>query len=234
MRRPLVAVLSIALVSLAATACGSDDEASSGTGPDSEFCVAAKAADEAGTAVDRALDGGDPAELKPAFADALAKGKAAQKLAPDDIADTVADVVKGQEQLIALFEKDDYDLTKILANPDFQTLIDDERFSTASDKLDTYLADVCGIARDDTNSGSVPAGTIDLGNGDPEAALDQFISLYEIGSGTKLTDEQRTCLKDTLRDALSSDDLSSIVGGTPDDAVTTALGNAFISCKVTP
>jgi hypothetical protein len=238
--------LSVAAVSVALVACGGDDDGG-GASSSGDFCTEARAADTSGDAVDAALDSGDPDAIKAAFDDALADAERAQDLAPDEIRDAVDTVVDGQRRLIELFGAEDFDVTAIFANEDFQTLIEDESFQTASDDLDAFLARECGIDGDGSADGSSDTpdtaatgdtdtggtGTIDLGNGDPEAALDQFISLYEIGSGTELTDEQRTCLKDGLRDELTAEQLSEIANsGNVSDDVTTALGLAFIQCDV--
>jgi hypothetical protein len=143
-----------------------------------------------------------------------------------------------------VLERNDWDLTSALSDDEFQSLATDESFERASEELDQFLESECGIPADgdsnteDTVDGATdatdgPTGTIDLGNGDAAAAIDQFLSLYEIGSGTKLTDEQRDCLTAELDGELSSEDLSAVAnGGEPSNDVALALGTAFITCDV--
>jgi hypothetical protein len=239
MKRPLVLIATLPLFLLA---CGSDDGDSASGGDAADFCTFAKAADSSGDAASDALDAGDPAGIEAAFTAALADAEKAAELAPPEIADVVDTVVDGQTRIVAVLERNDWDLTAALSDDEFQSLATDETFENASNDLDEFLETECGIPADgsastedttasDSDEGST--GTIDLGNGDAAAAIDQFLSLYEIGSGTKLTDDQRACLKDELDGELSSEDLSAVAnGGEPSNDVAMALGLAFINCDV--
>jgi hypothetical protein len=238
MKRPLLILATLPLFLLA---CGGDDGADGNTAA-GDFCTFAKAADSSGQAASGALDAGDPAGIEAALTAALADAERAAELAPDDIADTVDKVVDGQARIIGVLERNDWDLTAALADDEFQSLATDESFDRANDELDEYLETACGIpadgdaSTDDTtapDSSAEPSGTIDLGNGDAAAAIDQFLSLYEIGSGTELSDEQRECLKAELDGELTSEDLSAVAnGGEPSNDVALALGTAFLACDV--
>lgn len=237
-------LLTLAIAPLLLIACGGGDDGDSASGGDAaDFCTFAKAADSSGDSASDALDAGDPAGIEAALTAALADAEQAAELAPAEIADTVDKLLDGQTRIVAVLERNDWDLTAALSDDEFQSLATDESIENASNELDAYLETECGIPADgssstedttatsDTAAGS--GGTIDLGNGDAEAAIDQFLSLYEIGSGTKLTDDQRACLKDELNGELTSEDLSAVAnGGEPSNDVAMALGLAFISCDV--
>ena len=238
MKRPL-ALLAIAALPWALVACGGDDDGGDAGGADSDFCTLAKAADSSGDDASTALDSADPAQIEEALNAALADAERAAEIAPDDIKAAVEKVVDGQRQLIEGLERNDWDILAAIGDEEFAALIEDESFQEASDELDAYLETTCGIAQEDdsaTDSTTPVDGTTGFElSDDPEAALDQFLQLYEIGSGTELTDEQRTCLKDALGEELSSEDLASVVnGGAVSDEITTAVGLAFVSCGATP
>jgi hypothetical protein len=239
MKRPL-ALLAIAALPWALVACGGDDDGGDAGGADSDFCTLAKAADSSSDDASTALDTADPAKIEEALNAALADAERAAEIAPDDIKAAVEKVVDGQRQLIEGLERNDWDILAAIGDEDFAALIEDPSFQEASNELEAYLETTCGITpetdpevTDDTTAAGGTTG-FELSD-DPEAALDQFLQLYEIGSGTELTDEQRTCLKDALREDLSSEDLASVVnGGGVSDEVTTAVGLAFVTCGATP
>jgi hypothetical protein len=228
--------LSLAAFLLASTvlvACGGDSGGGGGATATEgdEFCTLAKAADSSNDQASTALDTGDADKIKTELTRAAADGARAAKAAPDDIRATVDKVVDGQNQIIAALERNDWDILKAFSDKEFATLIEDTSFATAGDKLETYLSDKCGIAPEtaDTEAATetMPA---DAASGD---AIDQFLRLYEVGSGTQLTDEQRSCLKEAVGDKLTTDDLTAIVqSGEPSGELALVLGTAFLTCNV--
>lgn len=153
MRRSLLAVPVLALASFALAACGDDDESGSGaraataTKGDA-FCTAAAAADETGDGTSAALESGDPAVIKASVDASVAAAQAAQKLAPTDIAATVASVIEAQILVRDLFASNDYDLAAVAQDPAFEELQANTEMADASTELDTYLEDKCGITAD--------------------------------------------------------------------------------------
>ena len=106
-------------------------------------------------------------------------------------------------------------------------------------------SDKCGIESSDTTtpSDSAPVDTVapgdtiaagdtivDLGEG--EDAINKFLDFYELGTSTTLTDEQRSCIVSELKDKVTGADLNQAIAGQASDAVSEALGLAFIGCKV--
>jgi len=227
--------LSLAAFLLASTvlvACGGDGGGGGATATEGdEFCTLAKAADSSNDQASTALDTGDADKIKTELTRAAADGARAAKAAPDDIRESVEKVVDGQNQIIAALERNDWDILKAFDDKEFATLIEDTSFATAGDKLETYLSDKCGIAPETADTEAATETTpADAASGD---AIDQFLRLYAIGSGTTLTDEQTSCLKETLGDKLTTDDLTALVqSGEPSDELALVIGTAFITCNV--
>jgi hypothetical protein len=131
------------------------------------------------------------------------------------------------------------------ATDEGQALIDEAGKSTTGDDFKTYLSDKCGIESSDTTSpaDSAPVDTsatvdtsasgdtiVDLGEG--EDAINKFLDFYELGTSTKLTDEQRSCIVSELTDKITGADLNQAIAGQASEAVSQALGLAFIGCNV--
>jgi hypothetical protein len=91
---------------------------------------------------------------------------------------------------------------------------------------DTVASDDTVAPDDTTGSGD----TIDLGEG--EAAINKFLDFYELGTGTKLTSEQRSCIVDELSDKVQGTELNDAVNGKASPELEQALGLAFLDCKV--
>jgi hypothetical protein len=146
----------------------------------------------------------------------------------------------------------DFDVVKMAASDEGKKLIADDSITKAGDDLDKYLSDKCGIATGDSTLDTTPGDTtpgdtttgdttpadgtspgisIDLGTGDD--AINKFLDFYELGTGVTLSDEERNCIVSSLSGKISGDDLNKAIStGQPSDAVSLALGQAFISCKV--
>lgn len=62
---------------------------------------------------------------------------------PDDLKDDVATMSEGLTKLGALYAKYNYDFTKILSDPEAQTLFADQSFTAASTNVNTWLETEC-------------------------------------------------------------------------------------------
>ncbi|MFN8021934.1 MAG: hypothetical protein U0Q03_10440 [Acidimicrobiales bacterium] len=238
MRRPLVALF--VLPALFVVACGGDDEPSRADTAEkgSEFCDRAAVAETRGDEVNQV--GTDPAKVEPAVKAALESADAALELAPTDVVEVMTRVVDYQHRVADLLEANGWDLVATYATDEGAALFGDDAAQADRDSVRAYLEEKCGIVDDSTTDTSDTTATsdasgssgsdVDLPDGD--AGIDRFIDLYAIGAGTEVTDEQRTCVKDELRDEVTIEQLELLVAGGVDEDTQVAVGLAFIRCDI--
>ena len=237
-----LAVLSVLAFSFAACG-GSDDQAASASEGDA-FCSLAQVAKDDNDALD-GLDITDPTAVRVGLSTALDSLSALAAEAPADIEATVNKLLTNEEKLEDLLEANDFDFVEMAQSDEGKALLADESLEVPGDELDTYLNEKCGIeiddtvptddtvATDDTIGSDVTIGSdisIDLGEG--EDAINRFLDFFELGTGTELTDEQRACVVDELRDSITGDELNEAISGNPSEEATQALGLAFIGCDI--
>lgn len=235
------------IVALGLTACGSSGGVAATASKGDAFCKLAQTAKDDNDSLD-ALDGSDPTKIKLELGAAIDSLSAAVGKAPKDIVDTAKTLLSKEEQLESLLKKNDYDIAKMSATDEGKALIDDTSAKIAGDDFDKYLSDKCGIATSDTTpSDSTPTDTtpsdtsasgdtsvdtiVDLGEG--ADAINKFLDYYELGTGAKLTSEERSCIVDNLVDKVTGSDLNQAIAGQASTDLQQALGLAFINCKVT-
>jgi hypothetical protein len=244
----------LSVVAISVTACGSSsgEQAATAQAGDS-FCKLAQVAKDDNDALSN-LDPTDPAKVKVQLSGAIDSLNALSAKAPKDIEATTKALLAAEEKLETLLKANDFDFVKLAASDEGKKLLDDDSISKAGDDLDKYLTDKCGIATDDSTVDTTPGDTtpgdttpadttavddtspgisIDLGTGDD--AINKFLDFYELGTGSTLSDEERACIVSNLSGKISGDDLNEAIStGQPSDAVSLALGQAFITCKVAP
>ncbi len=219
----------LAVAGLAVVACSGDDQATQpGGSAEADFCALADAADRAGDRYDQALASGAADELRQAITAALEAARAAASAAPAELAETIEVVLDGQERMFEVLERAGFDVGEALLDDEFVELATGEDLLAARGRLDAYLSDRCGITPDT----SLPRPNFVLSD-DPARAAEQFLRLYEIGSGVTITSEQRACLVRELA-KLSRDDLASIVAGDASEESSVKLGLAFVACDFVP
>lgn len=219
----------LAVAGLTLAACSGDDQGTQPGRPDeADFCALADAADRAGDRYDQALASGSADELRQATTAALETARAAASGAPAEIAETVEVVLDGQERMFEVLERAGFDVGEALLDDEFVELATDEDLLAARGRLDAYLSDRCGIAPDT----SAPRPNFVLAD-DPATAAEQFLRLYEIGSGVTITSQQRACLVRELS-TMSRDELAGIVAGEPTEESSVRLGVAFVNCDFVP
>ena len=239
-----LALLSVSVLAFSFTACGSSDGQAATASEGDQFCSLAQVAKDDNDALSN-VDSTDPSAVKLALSGAIDSLTAMAGKAPSDISDTVDKLLASEEKLESLLADNDFDFAKLATSDEGKKLLDDDDISKTGDDLDAYLSDKCGIAVDDTVAtddtvapdDSVAtedtAGSdisIDLGEG--EDAINKFLDFFELGTGTKLTDEQRSCVVDKLKDSITGDELNAAIAGSPSDEATQALGLAFIGCNI--
>ena len=239
----------LSLVALGIAACGSSDGEAATAEEGDQFCTLAQTAKDDNDALDD-VDPADPTAVKLQLTAAIDSLSAMAAKAPKDIVDTVNELLANEEKLEGLLKDNDYDFVKFAASDEGKALIDDDSISEIGDELDAYLSDKCGIdTSDETDETTVVDDTIavddtvipditvapgetiyDLGEG--EAAINQFLDFYELGTGASLTDEERSCLVSSLVDKVTGADLNQAISGEPSNEVQLAIGQAFIDCDV--
>jgi hypothetical protein len=240
-----LALLSVAAISVTACGGGGGGQAATAQAGDS-FCKLAQVAKDDNDALSN-LDPTDPAKVKVQLSGAIDSLSTLSDKAPKDIQPTTKTLLAAEEKLESLLKANDFDFAKLEASDEGKKLIDDASITKAGDDLDKYLSDKCGIATDDSTVDTTPGDTtpgattpadgtspglsIDLGTGDD--AINKFLDFYELGTGSTLSDEQRNCIVSNLSGKISGDDLNEAIStGKPSDAVSLALGQAFITCNV--
>ena len=150
MRRLLTAIPVLALASLAVVGCG-DDKKSSGGGraatavEGDAFCVQAAKVDGLMTNMDT-LFGGDPAASEAALTSLIDEATKAEALAPTDIVEVMKVSVQGFRDLARGLDKFDWDINAAAADAKFVALLESPELEEASNTVETYLSEKCGIA----------------------------------------------------------------------------------------
>ena len=249
MRKSLVLAT---IVALGMTACGSSGGTAATATRGDAFCKLAQTAKDDNDALDAVVTS-DTTKLKLDLGAAIDSLSAAVAKAPKDIVVTAKLLLSKEEDLETLLKKYNYDVTKMSASDEGKKLVDDTSAKTAGQDFDTYLSDKCGIASSNTTpsnttpSGSTPTDTtpsdtsasgdtsvdtiVDLGEG--AAAINKFLDYYELGTGAKLTSDERTCIVNYLVDKVTGSELNQAIAGQASTKLQQALGLAFITCNVT-
>ena len=218
----------LSVVAISVTACGGGGgggQAATAQAGDS-FCKLAQVAKDDNDDLSN-LDPTDPAKVKVQLSGAIDSLSTLSDKAPKDIQPTTKTLLAAEEQLETLLKANDFDFAKLATSDEGKKLIDDDSINKAGDDLDTYLLDKCGLTTDTT-----PA-SIDLGSGDD--AINKFLDFYELGTGATLSDDDRNCIVSNLSGKISGDDLNAAISsGQPSDEVSLVLGQAFITCNVSP
>ena len=219
------ALLSVVAISVTACGGGGGGQAATAQSGDS-FCKLAQVAKDDNDDLSN-LDPTDPAKVKVQLSGAIDSLSTLSDKAPKDIQPTTKTLLAAEVKLETLLKANDFDFAKLATSDEGKKLIDDDSINKAGDDLDKYLLDKCGITADTT-----PA-SIDLGSGDD--AINKFLDFYELGTGSTLSDDDRNCIVSNLSGKISGDDLNAAISsGQPSDEVSLVLGQAFITCNVSP
>lgn len=165
MRKQLVTVAAGIIVSVGAlTACGggksssgsATTEASGGTS-EAAYCAQVKEYKATADSFDAVMQSDNAADIRKGFEAMQDLVHKLDQNPPSSIAADVHSVRTLTDEIIAVFDKYDYDFTKLAAAPEFAELskkMDGGELSAASDRLDKWGQDVCGIAPDTTAASS--------------------------------------------------------------------------------
>ncbi len=135
-----------ATVGLFVTACGDDGGKGGSSG---DFCTLARAFESAQAGTDDIFNGdASSADVKKAFETVDKQINAMVNAAPAEIKKDTQTVQAGLRTFIDVMKSADYDLTKLFSDPtvaDKLAVLDSDEFQKASENIDTYLNDTCGI-----------------------------------------------------------------------------------------
>lgn len=137
MRRLLPPLLLVLVVSLAAAGCGSDKKKEGASG---DFCTTAR---EIQTEFNGSFSGTTPDELKRDFTKAEQAFDRLQESAPDKLEDDVKVLADAFRKFHDALEKAGYDPSKV--DPKSAEGLSNDRTEKASNALDAYGRDVCGM-----------------------------------------------------------------------------------------
>ncbi len=254
MRKQLVAT---AAVILGLASCGSSGGVAATASKGDAFCKLAQSANQDNDTFE-AVDASDAAKVKLDLGAAIDSLTAAVAKAPKDIAATAKTLLSKEEQLETLLKANGYDFTKMAQTAEGKKLSEDKEAKQAGSDFKAYLKDKCGIVPSsdtnpsdtspaDTTSGTTPSDTtpadttatggstvdtiVDLGEG--AAAINKFLDYYELGTGAKLTSDERTCIVNKLTGKVTGSELNQAIAGNSSTALEQVLGLAFIDCHVT-
>jgi hypothetical protein len=140
-----IGVLVATAALFALTACG--DSGGKG-GASGSYCDLVRSYTSSNSALDDAFTSGDAGALKTELNKLKPMLQTLQSQAPDEIKADVDLMATNLLKMIDVFDKYDYDMTKVAAAPEFadvSTAMTSDEVSKASDNLDKYESEVCGI-----------------------------------------------------------------------------------------
>ncbi|MDO8390919.1 MAG: hypothetical protein Q7V57_10550 [Actinomycetota bacterium] len=129
----------------------SDDKKSSGGSSDAAYCAQIKDYKTTADSLDSVFDNPDSDGVKTAFTTMQAMIHDLDKNPPAKIASDVHAMTTAVDRIVAIFEQYDWDIIALSTAPEFAELsaeLDGEAFTTASDNLEAYSVDVCGLPAD--------------------------------------------------------------------------------------
>jgi hypothetical protein len=224
-------VLAVALV-LAASACSNGDGASVSISDDAadspvessesgdsvfdgdgggDWCARAKVFDDSINVLDSDTPP-SPAVIEAAYEEISSQFESIKQGAPPEIADAVATSVEGFQLIFDAFRAADFDFL----NVDLATieLLDDPKYTEASDQVEAYLRDTCGIGDPDESS-TVDEPSVDDSSGDDfELPTDGTVSdiIVESLMSAGFSQGEAECLANALGgDLLASSDDPNLI-----------------------
>ena len=120
---------------------------------DNDYCSKVKEYNLKADALTGAMSSTNVAEVKAAFETMQVMIHDLDNDPPSEIADAVHTMREASDEIITIFQKYDYDFTKLAGAPEYVKLaetMDGSAISEANEKLDAYSTGVCGLPPDTT------------------------------------------------------------------------------------
>lgn len=127
-------------------ACG--DDSGGGAVSEKAFCGMIQDYKDKANSFDSAFTSNDPKEIETAFTTMQGVLHDLDDAAPSDVKKDLDVMLSTVDRMISIFDKYDWDFTKLATAPEFEELsadLDSQEMSDASDRLDAYSKDTCGI-----------------------------------------------------------------------------------------
>jgi outer membrane murein-binding lipoprotein Lpp len=141
--------LALGAVIAATLFAGCGDDAKSGSGSDAAYCARIAAYLAKSDELDGAFTGTpDPAKVEQAFTTMQSMVHDLNDGAPDTIKGDVATMTTAIDSVVEIFGKYDWNFTVLASSPEFAQLQEDlggADMQGASDRLNTYSEETCGI-----------------------------------------------------------------------------------------
>jgi len=137
------------------TAAAGESDASGGA-DEKEYCAKVKLYMDQADAFDAVMESNDPADIRKGFETMQDLVHKLDDNPPSTIAEDVHTVRKLTDQFVSVFDKYDYDFTKLASAPEFaelSKLMENGEQNAASERLDKWGEKVCGFPPE-TASGS--------------------------------------------------------------------------------
>jgi len=115
---------------------------------ETEFCGMIQDYKDKADSFDSAFTQDDPKAIEEAFTTMQDVLHDLESAAPSDVKDDLETMVTIIDRMIAIFDKYEWDFTQLAMAPEFEELsadLDSEEMNGASDRLDSYSKDTCGI-----------------------------------------------------------------------------------------
>lgn len=135
------------------TAAAPETTATSSGGNGDTYCSKVAQYKTKADSLSAAMTSNNPADLKNAFETIQVMIHDLDTDPPADIAADVHTMRQVSDEVVAVFRKYDYDVTKLSAAPEYAELskkVDSDAISAANKKLDEYSTGVCGLPPDTT------------------------------------------------------------------------------------
>ena len=127
-------------------ACG--DDSGGGAVSEKAFCGMIQDYKDKADSFDSAFDSTDPKDIENAFTTMQGVLHDLDDAAPAEVKEDLGVMVESVDRMIEIFDKYDWDFTKLATAPEFAELsaeLEGQAMSDASDRLDAYSKDTCGI-----------------------------------------------------------------------------------------
>jgi hypothetical protein len=188
---------------------GSDDDEQMTGDNGSEWCDGVRAGAEEASPLEFNLLGLSPEQIEVRLTGNVALLEDWHAQAPPEIEDDVGILVDAFRTMVELAEEAEWDLVALGSDPAFAETFEDDDLERATDRIDAYSRDVCGVDLRASDPGQGTPPTLPTGGDD---AASQMLALFGIPSDV-LPSDQVDCLNDELAAAFPD--------GLPEDLVLT-------------
>ena len=147
MKRITILIVGAVAAATILGACGGDSDGG-GAVSETDFCGMIEDYKDKADSFDAAFTQDDPKAVEEAFTTMQGVLHDLESAAPSDVKADLDTMVTAVDRMIAIFDKYEWDFTQLAMAPEFGELsadLNSEEMASASDNLDAYSMDTCGI-----------------------------------------------------------------------------------------